>query len=71
MNIIIKLLKKKGWDIMKKQRICYLLMALLFICVTGCGAKQTLAQIDTSLSEDPNAFNHLASRNFEKGLQGC
>ena len=65
MNIIIKLLKKKGWDIMKKQRICYLLMALLFICVTGCGAKQTLAQIDTSLSEDPNAFNHLASRNFD------
>ena len=50
---------------MKKQNFCYLLMALLLLCMTGCGTKQIVAEVDTSVSLDPNAFNHLASRDWD------
>ncbi len=50
---------------MKRKNFCYVLIALLLLCMTGCGTKQILAEVDNSVSVDPNAFNHLASRDWD------
>ncbi len=50
---------------MKRKSFCYVLMALLLLCMTGCGTKQILAEVDNSVSADPNVFNHLASRDWD------
>lgn len=53
---------------MKKRNICYVLMALL-LCMTGCETKQSLAQVDAvdaTVLADSNAFNHLASRDWDE-----
>ena len=50
---------------MKRKNFCYVLIALLLLCMTGCGTKQILAEVDNSVSVDPNVFNHLASRDSD------